>query len=311
VSKKPTEIICKPSGWFIWRAVLISLMFLGFAGFFYYDGKIGYKKKNVDFYQYSAKSRAKEFFKQAAVERGNNDGVSNSPASSEERWTAFAKDYEVELFEKRDVRTEESAIKDITGCLPKDFEFPQKLPEVFVTSFSEMSADVANIETIWKKHAADSNISESSGEYFKSKSEIESQFNWAIGSAVLGCIALFFLFRTLTRSMKVDENGYTAPGGKFVDFDSIFKIDKRKWSRKGISYLYYKESEASDEKKARIDGMVYGQFDMENPNNAEALYQRIEANVKNVEIIDYEADEDDEGEVDEKLLDAVKKGDSE
>lgn len=293
VSENSTEITCKPSSWFVWRGLLMVVMFLGFGGYFYYDGAVGYKKKNADFYNYSAKSRVKELFKLAEVERGNEVTNAKSPASSQKMWEKFAANYQVELFEKRDSNVTGKKITDIEGTLPDGYAFPQKLPKVFVDSYVEMSADINNIESIWKTYAAENGLSESCSEYFKSRSEISAQFNWAIGAGVLGLIALFFLLRTLGRSMKVTDKGYTAPGGKYVPFDSIIKIDKRKWSRKGLAWLYYKDSEGG-EKKVKVDGMVYGQFDKENPHNAEVLYQQIEASVTDVELIDFEEDDDED-----------------
>ena len=108
----------------------------------------------------------------------------------------------------------------------------------------------------------------------------------------MGGTALFFLIRTSGRSMKVNAEGYTAPGGKVIPFESIFKIDKRKWKGKGIAWVFYKDANG-EEKKAKVDGMVYGQFDDDDPHNAEVLYQRIEASVIGVELIDFEEDEDE------------------
>ena len=166
---------------------------------------------------------------------------------------------------------EEKKITDVEGALPDGYEFPQKLPQVFVDSYAEMAADINNVETIWKSYAAENGLNESSPEYFKPASEIKSQFNWAIGSGVLGTIALFFLVRTLGRRMKVDAEGYTPAGGKLIPFESIVKIDKRKWKNKGIAWVFYKDANG-EEKKAKVDGMVYGQFDEDNPHNLSLIH---------------------------------------
>lgn len=271
----------------------MSLMLLGFGAFFYYDGAIGYRKKNVNYYQYAAKSQVKDFFKLASIEKGNtgaNEQTKLSPANNKETWLAFAKNYDVTLHAKRDVNSKETIITDVNGCFPENYTFTQKIPNIFVIEYDSMIKDPLQIEALWKKHAAQTGISESAGEHFKTLDVIQSQYKWAIGSGIFGLIALFFLIRTSLRQMKVDHEGYTAPDGTHIPFSSVSKIDKRKWQRKGLAYLFFKDSNGQ-EKKARVDGMVYGQFDKQNPNNAEALYQYIESRVADVEIIDY-ADEE-------------------
>jgi len=292
VSTTSREIICKPTSWFIWRAGLMSLMFIGFGGFFYYDGAIGYKEKNADYYRYAAKSQVQHFFKQAKIEAGNAVGEKTSPAMDKATWEAFASAYEVKLFEKRDDFNSKQVI-DIEGCLPETFAFPQKLPQEFVENYDALIESDTAVDKLWKQVAARLNVNESADEHFKSRSTIESQFKWAIGSGVFGLIAVFLLIRTLGRKMKVDGEAFTSANGKVVPFDSITKIDKRRWKRKGLALIFYK-NEAGDEQKVKVDGMVYGQFDENDPNNAEFLYQHIESSVGDVEIIDYE--EDDEGE---------------
>ncbi len=292
VSTTSREIICKPTSWFIWRAGLMSLMFIGFGSFFYYDGAIGYKEKNADYYRYAAKSQVQNFFKQAKIEADNAVGEKTSPAKDKATWEAFASAYEVILFEKRD-NFRSAKVTDTEGCLPEGFAFPQKLPQEFVDHYDTLIQDDTAVDKLWKQVAARLNVNESADEYFKSRSTIESQFKWAIGSGVLGLIAVFFLIRTLGRKMKVDGEAFTSANGKVVPFVSIVKIDKRRWKRKGLALIFYKD-EAGDEQKVKVDGMVYGQFDENDPNNAEILYQQIESSVGDVEIIDYEEDDEEE-----------------
>ena len=92
--------------------------------------------------------------------------------------------------------------------------------------------------------------------------------------------------------MRVNDEGFTPAGGELIPFDSILKIDKRKWARKGLAYIYYQSGGAA--KKARVDGMAYGQFDKDDPNNAENLFQKIESSVTGVEVIDYEEEADNQ-----------------
>ena len=52
------------------------------------------------------------------------------------------------------------------------------------------------------------------------------------------------------------------------------RIDKRKWESKGLAYVYYEDQDGGM-KKAKVDGMVYGQFREEDGAPAERLFRRI------------------------------------
>ena len=94
--------------------------------------------------------------------------------------------------------------------------------------------------------------------------------------------------------MRVDDKGVTPAGGKLIPFGDIKRIDIRKWDTKGLAYLFYEKD--GSEKKAKIDGMVYGQFKKEEGEPAQKLYERIMANFQG-ELIEL-APEDEEEEED-------------
>ena len=283
-------ITCKPTSWFFIRAIFAFIMFSAFSAYFYYDGAVGYRNKNVNYYEYSAKSQVKEFFQKANRLKGNFTSDASreiNPAKSETSWKVFTATNTVQVFKKRDLHSPESLITDTEECFPKGYDFPKKFPTIYADAFQQLTDDPNYAETLWANYAAENNLNQSVSEYFKPLSDIKGQFNWAIGSLVLAIIVLFFLIRTSLRSMSVSADAYSAPNGRNVPFASVYKIDKRKWSNKGVATLYYK-TEMGAEEKVKIDGMIYGQFDEKNANNAEALYQHIESHVGNVEIIDYQ-----------------------
>lgn len=299
--EKTDVIICKVSGWFIWRATLMTLMFLVFGAYFFYDGKVGYKKQNAEYYAYSAKSEVKWALEAAKVEKANvekavRDGKVEevellSPARSESTWQAFIDQHQVRLFEKKD-NNKSTLITDVEGCFPQGYVFPQTIPAVFAQRYDELVNDPAMVEQIWSQYAAEQGWNESCPDAFKNRQVIESQFNWAIGAGLLGAVALFYLLRNLFRDMRVDGVAYKAPNGEVVPFASIFKIDKRKWNTKGLAFLHFRDGNGK-ERRSRIDGMVYGQFDMSKRNNAEALYRQIESSVENVELVDYDEEREE------------------
>jgi len=279
-------------------------MFLGFGGYFYYDGAYGYKNKNVDYYRYAAKSEVLRAFDLAEIESSNSssdDASFTSPAHTIDSWREYVATHNVRLFKEKD-NDKSDLVTETEGCFPDGFVFPQKIPQVFVEKYDALKKDKEAVHTIWAVYVAEQGLNESAGKYFRSRGVIQEQFYWAIGSAVFGCIALFFLLRTLLRKMQITHEGFTPAGGKLIGFDQIFKIDKRKWKRKGLAYVYYKIGDS--EKKARVDGMVYGQFDSEDPHNAEHLIERLESSVLDAEVIEYEEDfeSDDERESDDEVV---------
>jgi hypothetical protein len=57
MTSAPDSIVCKPTPWFLFRAVVMLLMFGVFAVLFYKDGSTGYRKKNEVFYLYKTFQR--------------------------------------------------------------------------------------------------------------------------------------------------------------------------------------------------------------------------------------------------------------
>ena len=55
-------IICKPTSWFILRAVIMLAMFSVFSVLFYVDGTTGYRKKNLTYYTHATFQQASDVF---------------------------------------------------------------------------------------------------------------------------------------------------------------------------------------------------------------------------------------------------------
>ena len=93
--------------------------------------------------------------------------------------------------------------------------------------------------------------------------------------------------------MKVNSRGYYPPGGDVIPFEKIIRLDKRKWETKGLATLTYLDGE--EEKKTKIDGMVYGQFKSEEGAPAESLFQKVLSKFQG-ELIELVEEEDEEEE---------------
>jgi len=142
---------------------------------------------------------------------------------------------------------------------------------------------------LWKEYTSENKLDQKAPDAFKEKKKVDEQFYFGIGCLVLSAIAALYALRMKTRFMAVDDEAFYAPGKKKIAFSDLYKIDKRKWDTKGLATLYYKEN--GESKKAKVDGMVYGQFDKAAGEPAQKLFDVIMQNFKG-EIIDYEDDSD-------------------
>ena len=92
------------------------------------------------------------------------------------------------------------------------------------------------------------------------------------------------------RSISADDEALYTQTGKRIPYAEMVRIDKRRWNTKGMALVYYKEG--GEEKKAKIDGMVYGQFKKENGEPAEKLFNHIMENFKG-EVLEYVEDDEE------------------
>lgn len=272
----PETIICRPTKWFLWRAVAMLVLFGVFAVLFFKDWKVGYPQKNVEFYTHQAFEEAKAAFQEAELK-----------GQTAEVWEEFAGAQKIYPEEE--------------GILPTGVDAGALWPDVLVgfeaykKVYDEGKEKAAPPGWLEYSHAQgwDSEAPESGNDAEK----IRTQLYFGIGSAVLTVFAAFYLLRTGRRSMMVDDDAYFAPGGVRIPFEKIQRIDKRKWETKGLAYLSY-EGEGGRMEKAKVDGMVYGQFREEDGAPAEALFQKILKNFKG-ELIELEPEEEDEEEVED------------
>jgi hypothetical protein len=256
----PDTVVCKPTPWFTLRAVAMLVMFSAFAGYFAYDGAIGYRKKNKEFYLYETFKQANEEFTRKNAEGG----------LTPESWSAFAATRDVSFPEDRSI-------------LPKDLALPMKWPEV-LHDYDKMKP--LNYHLLWKEYSGAHGYAIKPGEKAYDAGKIREQWICAVICLVLAVVALFFLARTLRRSISADLLAITTQEGKRVPYSDLKVLDLRKWYTKGLAFADY-EGE-SGKGRIRIDGMTYGGFKEENGQPGEQLIQKIRSNFSG-ELIEYAA----------------------
>ena len=273
-------IECKPSQWFKVRAIGVSGMLLFFTLWFFKDGYWGYRDKNEAVVM-------KELFQHADDKPANNIDFQvrameefNKQEYTAESWAAFAAEQKVPVPEDRDLLPRDF-FKDSDGESPK-------WPKEIINGYQELNDKKPNL--LWDAFSSRTKLPHEPEEKLFDSDTIREQFIAASVTTGLLIFALFIIIRILGRSMKVTSTGYSPPGGEEIPFSAMNKLDKRKWSNKGLAVIHYEEG--GETKKAKVDGMIYGQFKEEDGAPAEALFSQIVDNFKG-EIIEIIGDEDD------------------
>ena len=273
------ELVCKPTKWFLWRAVAMAVMFGVGAFMFFKDWKWGYPNKNVEKYHYLAFKNANQAFSDLPEEKRASD------------WEAFTSEQKV--------FTPVTEGMAVAPTVPVGTDLDTPWPDILADyeTYAKVYEEGKNaaIPPGWREfsNSGGRKWSDKSDGEVKTEGKIKEQLYISILCIVLFVGALFLFLRTMSRSMRVDDKGVTPAGGKLIPFGDIKRIDIRKWDTKGLAYLFYEKD--GSEKKAKIDGMVYGQFKKEEGEPAQKLYERIMANFQG-ELIELAPEDEEEEE---------------
>ena len=260
---KKEKIVCKPTSWFYSRIIAMMLMFAIFGALFLKDGLTGYRKKNLHYVMYHAFQDTGKHY----------DLLREKGGLTEAQWRKGASELELTIPD------------DGLDVLPVGVV--TELPELLINGYSEFSEQGGQkgIVDLWKQYTSKLGWSDEKPKKIYGASEIRNQFISAAVAGTLLLVVLFILIRTSGRSIAADEEALYTQTGQRVRYQDMVKIDKRRWDTKGVAIVFYNED--GGEKKAKIDGMVYGQFKQENDAPAEKLFQRVLANFKGV-ILEYD-----------------------
>ena len=260
------RVVCKPTPWFLLRAVAMMVMFGVFAVLFFKDGKSGYREANLSYYLSAA-------FKVAAEEFTTN-GAQMRP----EDWKAFASDQEV-------------MVPEDPTLLPEGTELPIMWPEMLQDHAAMAEKGVSNPKAYFDQFRQQTGLAKDAPDQPYSQRKIKEQ--WVVFWICLALLVLtlFFLLRTLSRKIVVENGTFQPAGGKPVRIEDLIRLDLRKWSTKGLALAWASDGKGG-ERKIRIDGLTYGGFKLEEDEPAENLMRALKANFTG-EIIDYEAEEEE------------------
>ncbi|MEM9236990.1 MAG: hypothetical protein AAGB14_09435 [Verrucomicrobiota bacterium] len=267
------RVVCKPTPWFLVRAAAMIVMFGVFAVLFYKDGSTGYREANLSYY-------LSESFKQAAEEFAEK-GTEMSP----EEWKEYASVREV-------------VVPDDASLLPEGTELPIMWPEMLGDHAAMAEQGVSNSKAYFDEYREQAGLSKGAPEQPYTQRKIDEQWIVFWICLVLLILALFFLARTLSRKMVVEDGTFQPAGGKAIKIEELVRLDLRKWTTKGLALAWASDG-SGGERKIRIDGLTYGGFKAEDGEPAEKMMLVLKAGFTG-EIIDYEAEDDDSAEEAEK-----------
>lgn len=258
MTSTPDSIVCKATPWFIFRALVMLLMFGGFSAWFYYDASIGYRKKNLVFHLHQTFEHASGEFS-----RMNHEGN-----LTPEAWTAHAAQQQVRF-------PEDSSV------LPADLKLPMPWPEV-LHDYERMKP--LQWKNLWLEYSGANGLPASPGEEPYDARKIAEQWIGTWVCMAITATVLFFLLRTLGRSIRADSEGITTQQGRRIPYPALKTLDLRKWETKGLAFIDYED--ATRKGRIRIDGLTYGGFKKDDGEPAERLMQLIRSRFSG-EILEY------------------------
>ncbi|MCC8020483.1 MAG: hypothetical protein LIO63_00615 [Akkermansia sp.] len=243
----------------------MACLFLGFGGYFFYDGASGYPHANEVYFTYHAFARA---------------GQEISAVSSPQEWKTRLDAASMWESQERDGRV------FVLGSKGELYPLPEGVSSAWpdaIRVWESLKRDGWN--AAWIKYSEERRFPVKPGEHPYDTAAVREQ--WIAGTVcmILAAGCLFLLLRTLRRRMSIDE-GYLTVAGKTLRIEDIERIDLRKWKLKGLAWLHVRKPSGGT-MKLRADGMTYGGFSKAQDEPAERLMQNLLSQFDG-EIIDYD-----------------------
>ena len=279
------QIICKVAFWYYRRMALMFLLLTGGGAWFYYDGLINWPNKNkiylakVAFEGGSEKRQWDDFTREiekydTVLSEQDRELIKNvfQDGKLSMQWAEYVISTEgkrglanIELNELKEAflsgkrldlswedfarKNEYPLTKDESSESQGGFEKFESLYNAFESSKDKRKW------SLYGTLSGKKGWSDSEPKYHNS-SEILAQI--IIGSILL-LSSFYVLVLTLInrgRSIGSDEVSFTTEKGSVIDFNTINKIDTRKWNKKGLAYVFY-VNEKGLPSKTVIDDLKY------------------------------------------------------
>jgi len=288
------EINCSIAFWYYRRMLLvIALMAIG-GGWFFYDGKVGWPEKNVaavakrafeaaadgnDWNTFSSKDEV--FVDSAVVEDSKQWKLireAHGQGGMPRPWSEFIKSSP-----GRDALGQinnESILKDayLAGAggilswveyasgndIPanKNQAKPDSKHGQYGWEAIESAFKGASKKREWSFYGSSTGYKhwKVKDPVYHFSSEIKGQLWIANILWILAGLTFFYMIIGSRRRLSADAESLTTESGIRILFDSVHEIDRRKWAKKGLAYLKYRNDDGTD-KRAVIDDLKYREAD--------------------------------------------------
>lgn len=107
----------------------------------------------------------------------------------------------------------------------------------------------------WVTYAAANGWPEDPKPY--TEQEIAEQFYFGYSCLAAALTVGFIVLRRKDTVLRGELDHFVTPKGLKVLFADIFRVDKRKWDRQGLAYVWFKNDNSGRSKKAVIDDLMY------------------------------------------------------
>lgn len=215
----PESIHCGVTGWFYRRTILPGLICLVLAGWFCFDGFVGYPQRMRVYQEYRAYTLQRELLLQAPSDPQHQ--------RAQKEWARAAKTY-----------------PGFTPALrwadlaPRFGWAPTNPPE-------------------WREYARTKGYFQEPAKKDRvMPSDIAGQF---VAGALFLVAALAFLLNALRASrtcLRSDAQALHLPSGQSIPFALIVRVDNRKWTEQGLSRITWKDAEGKLA-TAKLDCLKY------------------------------------------------------
>ncbi len=312
-------ITCTVGRWYYKRMLLMALMLSVFGAWFLYDGAIGWPRKNEAAVAAEIFNASKEGASWEAVTAKSQAFRETSEGADEALMKLFRdahaagqtkmpwKDYarKTRIPENPDSGTHEASVREAfeaggkDGATWADYALSKSLevdPKEDKAVEIRRAYEAAGQRRDWAGFAFERGWGSKAPKYHTQRDIVEQ---FVIGGACLAgaLIAIVLLLRNRTRTLTADGESFTTGKGVRVPFESVYRIDKRKWDNKGLAYVWYR---GEGESKTVIDDLKY--------EGASDILDRLLANVQKCELIERADASEDAAEDAERAPETSEKG---
>jgi len=283
------KIICRVAFWYYRRMALMLLLTVGGGGWFFYDGKYSWPAKNIVYFAkeaFDSGGRAETWpeFKDSLPQKAQGVNIgeesmgllqkAHSDGGDDQTWLEFSKSTKGK-----------SVLKKINEVTAQDAYINGQKRNITWEDYAELKQYSKDKESAVQSGVDGLNLFEgcynafaaatakrdwavygvvSSGQQgwevknpkFHSASEIKGQI--IIAFCLWVCAVCVFVNALINsrRVLIVDGDNLVSEKGETISFQSIYRIDTRKWAKKGLAYVFYDEGDGA-KRRAVIDDLKF------------------------------------------------------